>query len=188
MGALLDLPEMRARVHRWTVADYLAAAEDHPAFARSELIRGIIVEKMPKTSLHEYLTKKAYDFFLRAAHAGLVVRQEASLRLADSVPEPDVAVVAGSEEEFRERKPATALLVVEVAVTSLTLDREKASLYAEAGVKEYWIVLGETEQVEVYRQPVEGVYRTTRVYGRGESIGEVGVTTAGTVAVDALFA
>ena len=188
MNAILDLPEIRAHVHVWPVADYLDVAEDHPAFAHSELIRGIIVEQMSKTALHEFLTKVIYDFFLRAARPGMVVRQEASLRLADSVPEPDVAVVAGSREDYRDRKPTTAELVVEVAVTSLALDREKALLYAEAGVGEYWIVLAEGEQVEVYRQPEGGVYQTKRVYGRGERIGEAGVATAGTVPVDTLFA
>ena len=50
--------------------------------------------------------------------------------------------------------PTTAELVVEVAVSSAVVDRENASLYADAGVPEYWIVLGELGQVEVCRQPV----------------------------------
>ena len=98
------------------------------------------------------------------------MRQEASLRFADSVPEPDVAVVRGRKEDFRTRHPTTAELVVEVVVSSVALDRENASLYAEAGVTEFWIVLGETEQVEVYRRPESGVYQETRTYSRNESI------------------
>ena len=98
------------------------------------------------------------------------MRQEASLRFADSVPEPDVAVVRGRKEDFRTRHPTTAELVVEVAVSSVALDRENASLYAEAGVTEYWIVLGESEQVETYRRPENGVYRERRTYARDEVI------------------
>ena len=45
MNAILDVPEIRAQVHRWTVADYRALAEDRLGYERSELIRGIIVEK-----------------------------------------------------------------------------------------------------------------------------------------------
>jgi len=45
-----------------------------------------------------------------------------------------------------------------VAVSSLELDRVKAILYAEAGVKEYWIVCPEERQVEVYRQPTPQGY------------------------------
>ena len=186
MGAILDLPEMRAQVHRWAVMEYLDVAEDNAAFQRSELIRGIIVEKMPKSSLHEFLTEGIAEYFRRTARTGFLVRQEASLRLADSVPEPDVAVVVGNREAYRLRKPTTAELVVEVAFTSLALDREKALLYAEAGVVEYWIVLGEEERVEVYRQPTQGIYQKTQSYARGEVIESVGVT-AEAVPVDALF-
>jgi len=59
---------------------------------------------------------------------------------------------------------------VEVSVTSAALDRENASLYAEAGVAEYWIVLGAERQVEVYRQPENGVYRQQRLYAAGETL------------------
>ena len=89
--------------------------------------------------------------------------------------------------DFGTRHPATAELVVEVAVSSVAPDRENASLYAEAGVTEYWIVLGETEQVEVYRRPVGGVYLERRNYGRGEAIEGVEVI-GGAFAVDTLFA
>ena len=186
MAAILDLPEIRAQVHRWTVADY-EQLEENPAFLRSELIRGMIVEKMPKTSLHEFLTSGIAESMRRVVRTGLVVRQEASLRLADSMPEPDVAVVRETREDFRTRKPITAELVVEVAITSLALDREKALLYAEADVAEYWIVLGETEQVEVYRRPENGVYKEKRTFARGEVIEGVSVTDAA-VPVETLFA
>lgn len=187
MSAILDLPEMRARIHRWTVAGYRALAEDNPDFRHSELIRGIIVEKEMKTPLHNGLTKRLYDLLLRRVPEGWAVRQEASLQLTDSVPEPDVCVVRGSEEEFFTRHPTTAGLVVEVAVTSVASDREKAALYAEAGVGEYWIVLAEAGQVEVYRLPDGGVYRTRQLYARGEVIEGVSVTDE-PVAVEALFA
>ena len=54
-------------------------------------------------------------------------------------------------------------MVIEVAVSSPALDRENASLYAEAGVKEYWILLANQSQAEVYRSPESGRYRETSV-------------------------
>ena len=185
MSAILDLPEIRSRVHLWTVSEY-EKLEDNPAFRHAELIRGIIVEKLPRTPLHSFLTKKLYDLFLRVSASGFLVRKEEPLRLADSMPEPDVAVVCGIEDDFRSRHPSTALLAVEVAISSVAPDRENASLYAEAGVAEYWIVLGEKEQVEVYRQPENGVYKTKRVYSLGESIEDIAVTDQ-PVSVETLF-
>ena len=186
MSTILDVPEIRAQVHRWTVADYRTLAEDQPGYENSELIRGIIVEKMGKTSLHENLTDSFAQYLRGHVRAGLWVRQEASLVLADSVPEPDVAVVLGTRKDYQEEKPITAELAVEISVTSLAADREKAALYAEAGVGEYWIVLAEAELMEVYRRPAGSTYRERRTYGRGEVIEAVGVT-GGSVAVDALF-
>jgi Uma2 family endonuclease len=61
--------------------------------------------------------------------------------------------VRGEKTDFRSRHPETAELVVEIAVSSLEIDRVKAAIYAEAGVREYWIVCPEEKRVEVYRQP-----------------------------------
>jgi Uma2 family endonuclease len=170
MAAILDLPEVRARVGRWSVADYERLAELGVIPRRVELIRGIIVEKMPKSPLHTFLIGRICEDLRRRVHRELTVRQEPPLRLADSMPEPDAAVVRGTQEDFRARHPTTAVLVVEVAVSSAALDRENASLYAEAGVSEYWIVLGTEERVEVYRQPIGGIYQNLRTYARGEAI------------------
>lgn len=187
MEAILDLPEMRERVRRWSVAEYRKLTEDEPAFQRSALIRGLIIETMPKSPLHEYLTGLIADFLRSCVLVGWFVRQEASLQLADSVPEPDVAVVRGAPGDFRAEHPTSAELIVEVAVSSVALDRANASLYAEAGVAEYWIVLAATEQVEVCREPMGGEYRKRRIYARGEVIEGVSVLANG-AAVDRLFA
>ena len=187
MSTILDVPEIRAQVHRWTVADYRTLAEDQPGFEHSELIRGIIVEKEMKTPSHNSLVDATAEYLRRQAQEGLWVRQEASLQLADSVPEPDVAVVVGTRKDYADHHPTTADLVVEIAVTSLAADRAKAALYAEAGVGEYWIVSAEAGQVEVYRRPEAGVYQERRTYARGETIEAVTVT-GGSVEVGSLFA
>ena len=186
MDAILDLPEMRARVRRWSVPEYEKLGDD-PAFRRTELIRGIIVNKVSKSPLHANATTRFYVFLVRAMRPEFVARQEQPLRLVDSMPEPDISVMRGTLSDFDSRHPSTAELVVEVAVSSVAPDRENASLYAEAGITQYWIVLGETEQVEVYRRPVEGVYQERRTYGRNELIEAVTVVD-GSVPVDVFFA
>ena len=80
----------------------------------------------------------------------------------DSEPEPDVSVVVGSPSKFAKAHPSTAQLVVEVAVTSEELDREKAEIYAEAGVGEYWIVLANERIVEVYTGAKDGHWTNIR--------------------------
>src|SRR5262249_23775846 len=64
------------------------------------------------------------------------------------------AVVAGAPRDYRDAHPATAVLIVEVAETSLRYDRtQKASLYARSDIAEYWIVNLPDRQLEVYRDP-----------------------------------
>ena len=47
------------------------------------------------------------------------------------------------------------MLVVEVADTSLALDRlRKGGLYARAGIADYWVANLIDEVLEVYREPV----------------------------------
>ena len=170
MSALLERPETRARVARLSVEACEALVEKGLVDERTELLRGLLIRKMPKSPLHRKLTKWVYDHWRDQRLPGHVVFQESPLRLADSLPEPDAMIVRGNEADFDARHPTAAELVVEVAISSVEIDREKATLYAEAGVPEYWIVLGAERQVEVHRQPENGVYRQQRVYAAGETL------------------
>ena len=170
MSAILELPEVRARVHPLSVDIYEQLVEQGKMEPGVELIRGVIVEKMTKSSLHFSLTDLFCEHFRGQLPAGYVVRQEGPMRLADSVPEPDVAVVQGTRAKFVRLNPTTADLIVQIAVTSVALDRANASLYAEARVPEYWIVLAQEQQIEVYRQPENGVYQQKRLYAMGETL------------------
>ena len=170
MSAILEIPEVRARLAPLSVEVYEALTEMGVLDKRAELIRGMIVKKMPKSPLHRKLTKWIYDHCRDQRPAGHVVFQEAPLRLADSEPEPDVMIVRGEGSDFDTAHPRHAVLVVEVAVSSVALDRENASLYAENNVAEYWIVLGEERQIEAYLRPENGVYQQKQVYSIGETV------------------
>src|SRR5436190_9435481 len=95
MAAILEIPEVRQRVSPLSVEEYHRLDEFNENGKRTELIRGIIIEKMSKTPLHSSVAKRLYDLILRALPKGLVVRREDPLTLKDSEPEPDIAVVRG---------------------------------------------------------------------------------------------
>ena len=170
MTAILEIPDVRRRVSPLTVEEYHRLDEFNENGRRTELIRGVVIEKMSKSPLHAGLSKRLYDLIAAQLQSGFVVRQEAPITLADSEPEPDVSVVRGSEAELFRSHPHTAELVIEVAISSAALDRENASLYAQAGVREYWIVLGAERQVEVYRLPENGQYRDQETFASAETI------------------
>ena len=159
MIAILESPDIRERTLPISVETYHWMIEHDMVPRRAELIRGIIVEKMSKSSLHEFLVKRLYDRLLRALGDGWHLRKEGPLTLRDSEPEPDISVVRGAEEDFRHCHPRTAALVVEVAVSNETSDREMIKAYAEAGVDESWLILARKREVECYSRPAAGAYQ-----------------------------
>lgn len=159
MTALLEVPAIRQRAARLSVEDYHRLGEG----LRAELLKGHVIEKLPKSPLHQYIVERLRDILAKQIEPAWILRQEGPLTLIDSEPEPDLAVVCGPASAYRTAHPSTAALVIEVSVSSQEIDRVKAQIYAEAGVPEYWIVCPEQKQVEVYRQPSSQGYEEQRM-------------------------
>lgn len=158
----------------WTRADYSQMAEAgvfHPD-EHVELINGEILTRTPQRSQHAALMS-IVDEHLRAAFGpDYLIRVQMPIALGDdSEPEPDLAIVPGRPHAYLTHHPTTALLIVEIADTTLNYDRQtKARLYATYHIPEYWILNVQEEHLEMYRAPEHGTYQTTRIYQRGETI------------------
>ena len=170
MNSILESPTLRARVSPTTVEEYHRMPERNAHGRRTELIRGIVIEKMSKSALHKALATRLYRRILALLPDGFSAWKEEPLTFLDSEPEPDVSVLRGTWDEFETRHASTAELVVEVAVSSVRDDQELASIYAEANVAEYWIVTASARAIEVYRRPEVGRYCEMRFYGEGEEL------------------
>jgi Uma2 family endonuclease len=144
-----------------------------------ELVDGQLIVAEPQGSRH-FGAVRAVEEALRAAFgSGWEVRAQAPLALdEESEPEPDVAVVTGSFRDYLARHPSRPVLVVEVSESSLALDRDhKGSLYARAGLADYWIVNLVDRLLEVHREPDPDPatsfgwrYRSVEVLGRQASV------------------
>ena len=170
MTSLLELPTVRERMHRLSVADYHRAFEAGAISENVELLRGIIVTKMPKSPLHEFVGQKLMLLLLALLPKMFQVRRESPLTLRDSEPEPDLSVVRGQPEDWLAGHPTTAQLVVEVAVTSAAVDESKAEIYAEAGIPEYWLVHAVERTVDIYREPTPEGYRRKITLAASDSL------------------
>lgn len=179
-------PLRNAPIWPMSVAAYRALGEAGLIPKNTELLYGFVYRKMPKSPIHCYLLQKLLQALSRLAPAQYLLRSEQPIACGDSEPEPDISVVTGSIEDFRLDHPHTAELVVEVCLTSVEYDRGKLPAYAAAGVKECWLVLGETKQIEVYRQPAGDQFAECVTHGPGGNVVSSAVPEF-TVELDALF-
>ncbi len=150
---------MAVETHRrqWTV-DEFQRAYDLGAFgfeARLELIEGDLFRKASQGAAHAWVICAMTEALRGLFPSGHDVRCRLPLILGPrSKPEPDLAVVTGSFNDYKQAHPTTDTLVVEVSDTTLAMDRStKAALYARAGIEDYWIVNLPDGVLEVHRQP-----------------------------------
>ena len=146
----------RLQPYRWTIAAYRKLAPTGLFNdMKTMLLHGeLYTMGMPKPP-HDFALNAAYEFLRSFCPAGHHVRNQQGFDIGtDSDPGPDLAVVPGAIRDYATTTPTTAILVVEVAHTTLTIDTTtKAELYATAGVPEYWVIDLEHRQLIVFRDP-----------------------------------
>jgi Uma2 family endonuclease len=149
----------RSSVHtrRWSRAEYerLIDKDVFQPGERLELVGGQLVVREPQRSPHATAIELALDALQAAFGRGWRVRIQMPVALDDeSEPEPDVAVVPGGPRDYLSSHPTRPALIVEVAETTLTFDRDqKGGLYARAGIADYWIINLVDRVLEVHRDP-----------------------------------
>jgi Uma2 family endonuclease len=145
-----------ARTRRWRRPEYERLVELGVFIGeRLELLDGQLVVCEPHGSSHAALVGHIGEILAVAFGDSWHARLQAPLAIDDdSEPEPDVAIVSGTHRQYIAAHPSTAALIVEVADSSLRLDRRlKGGLYARARLPEYWLVNLTERAVEVYRRP-----------------------------------
>lgn len=159
MASLLDDLALR----RFTVEEYHRMAETGilGPDERVELVRGVLRRMSPKSRAHVVAVDCVGNLLRDALRGRASVYQEAPLvaESIDSEPEPDILVCSNPDPTAYATARTAPLLVVEVADSSLAYDLgEKAAIYADAGIPEYWVVDLAARSLEVLREPRPGGY------------------------------
>ncbi|MEM6436219.1 MAG: Uma2 family endonuclease, partial [Cyanobacteria bacterium P01_D01_bin.115] len=162
---------------------------------RVELIEGQVIDMAAMKSPHAIAIDLIDAALQPIFREGYYIRQQKPFVINDiSEPEPDIAVIPGSIRDYAAAHPTVATLVVEVADTSLRYDRKtKGSLYAKAGIVEYWILNLGDRQLEVYSEPETDAaadygfsYRTKCIYQAGQSVAAIAGVDEAIAVVDLL--
>src|SRR3954447_4499509 len=126
---------------------------------RVELLDGLLVRMSPKSERHEAAVESLLGWLTSNVERGrYVVGCQRALTIGGSEPEPDLVV--RERDTPKPYHPSSAVLVIEVAASSLPVDLAvKAPLYASAGIAEYWVLDLDGRRAIVHREPGAGGYR-----------------------------
>src|ERR1700730_6034595 len=186
-----------ARTKRWSRLEYerLVDLGAFPPGDRLELVAGELLVREPQGSPHATAIRSAQEALRAALGPGWEIRTQMPVALDDeSEPEPDVAMVPGSFRDYSGAHPSRPALLIEVAESRLAFDREeKGSLYARAGVPDYWIVNLLDRVLEAYREDRPDIrarhgwsYRAALSLGPKEHIAPLAVPSARILVADLL--
>lgn len=139
-----------------------------------ELIDGEIIHRVTIGSKHASVVRRLSRILERNFGELFQISGQNPIHIDEyNEPEPDIALLKPREDFYAEShpRPEDVLLVIEISASTVEYDREhKKTLYAEAGIGEFWLVNLKDNTVEVYSQPKNGNYRLTRILERGENL------------------
>lgn len=167
---------MHVSQRRWSVEDYhrMIATGILGKSDRVELIDGYILEMVPQEPPHASTTSSFGNEFVLIFAGKAWVRQQLPLVInPNSEPEPDIAVVRIDQNRYRDRHPTPqdVYLLIEVANSTLKFDRQqKAQLYAQVNIPEYWIVDVKKRELWIMRNPQGSEYQSQTVLGIQDSV------------------
>ena len=140
---------------------------------RSELLNGTVNRLMTRGPKHSATTNRAGRLFERAFGDQVAIRKEDPIILDDySEPEPDLVLARPDKREYAERHPTVGdiLLVIEVADSSLSYDRdEKGLAYARAGLTQFLLFNVSNRTIVDYREPSGDGYRHQHTFAAGQN-------------------
>jgi len=158
---------------------------------RVELIDGEIIAMTPIGPRHNAAVDRANRVLINAVGDQAIVRVQGSVRL-DRLREPqaDIVLLRPQADFYASRlpEPSDILLIIEIAESSLEYDREvKLPVYAESGVREYWLVDLNARSLSRYTGPQGGVFQRIAHHHAGQSLAPEALPQC-VVPVDALLA
>lgn len=181
METMVELPTTATGRKRWSRPEVDFLEDAGLLKGRYELIDGEIISKMGQNPPHAMTVMRVIAYLLRLFNVDCVRTQATTEvfeedRLANRT-EPDVAVLR--EPTMHVPAGKDLLLAVEVSDTTLGDDLgRKVSLYARAGVAEYWVIDLSRRVIIAFRQPTGDGWLSRTEYSEANAIALVAAPDA----------
>ena len=173
------ITEAAFTLRKWTVKEYHKLGEMgifNPE-ERVELLSGNIIKMSAKGTAHTSATRRTASLLRDLLGNQAAIYTQDPIALDDnSEPEPDIAVVRIDPFDYATHHPTPSevYLIIEVADSSLTFDREiKAQIYARSGIADYWVLNVGDRQLHVFREPTENGYQSEVILAETASISPI---------------
>lgn len=158
-------------IAKWSVEDYHKIIEtgilsDRPV----ELLEGTIIEMSPEGPLHRKKCDGVADYLREKLRGYAKVYEAHPITLTTSEPEPDIAIVRlpVSLYDNHHPYPEDIYWLIEISDKTLSKDlQQKRLIYAEAGIREYWVIDVEKRELKVFQSLFNGDYRQEERYTTG---------------------
>ena len=163
-------------IHLFTVQDYHRMIESGilDEDDRVELLAGQIVKMASKGTAHGAAVKRTEKLLENRLGNKVLVRLQDPVELNDnSEPEPDISVVIPDPFYYEDHHPTPSeiYLIIEIADTTLRKDcGTKATIYAQSGITDYWVLNVNDRQLHVFREPSQEGYQSKLILGEDASI------------------
>ncbi|MGV2827847.1 Uma2 family endonuclease [Myxosarcina sp. GI1(2024)] len=149
---------------KWSVEDYHLMIESGVLSDRSvELLEGDIVEMSPEGPLHRFINDTAAEYLRELLRGQAKVFEAHPITLANSEPEPDIAVVRLPNTNYLTRHPYPDDIYWLIEISNTTLEEDlgkKKKIYAKANINEYWVIDLKTTELTIFREPSANDYKT----------------------------
>lgn len=156
---------------KWSLEDYHNLIDNGVlAHKNVELLEGELVEMPPESPLHSYVTESGVNYLRRLLKGLALVKEAHPVTLINSEPEPDMAIVKLPSNQYKNRHPYSEDIfwLIEVSNKTLNYDlNDKKRIYAQEGIKEYWVADINNRQVHIFLTSENGDYQITKIVSEG---------------------
>jgi Uma2 family endonuclease len=142
-----------------------------------EVIDGYLTDKMTIGTKHAKYVRRLTRILERKIGNEILVSSQNPIYLDEfNEPEPDIALLVWKDDEYESQHPTPkdVLIAMEVSDSTIKYDREvKKVLYAEAEIKEFWLINLSENTIEIHTQPKKGSYRNVQIFGADDELKSV---------------